>query len=151
EVTFDANTATLTDDGDGTYTLVNANGTEVTIDVAGDVVENIQNEGTGYNEILNLIDDNATTASNGLTKDATSGDIKLGGVLTDPATVIETNLGSNTLSITGLENVDFDQIRLNEEGEINGSQGYFVIQDENGVLYKSEIDEMVEDLVFGAE
>src|SRR5690606_34092602 len=56
-VTFDANTATLTDNGDGTYTLVNANGTEVTIDVAGDVVENIVNEGAVYNELTRVINE----------------------------------------------------------------------------------------------
>ncbi|MGS2764706.1 hypothetical protein ACVBDU_20750, partial [Sinomicrobium sp. M5D2P9] len=58
-VTFDGNTTTVTDNGDGTYTITNADGTSVTVDVVGDVVENIQNEGDIYNEIINTITANS--------------------------------------------------------------------------------------------
>src|SRR5699024_865138 len=62
----------IEDNGDGTYTYYNedevdANGdiivTGVTIDVVGDVVTNIQNQGDIYNEIINLIDDNETVTT----------------------------------------------------------------------------------------
>src|SRR5690554_3650001 len=53
---FDANTTTMVDNGDGTYDFTNANGDTITVDVIGDVVTNIQNQGDIYNEIVNLID-----------------------------------------------------------------------------------------------
>src|SRR5699024_10386104 len=62
----------IEDNGDGTYTYYNEDevdangdiiGTGVTIDVVGDVVTNIQNEGDIYNEIINLIDDNETVTT----------------------------------------------------------------------------------------
>src|SRR5690554_6091498 len=53
---FDANTTSYVNNGDGTYTFTNANGDSMTIDVIGDVVTNIQNQGDIYDEILILID-----------------------------------------------------------------------------------------------
>ena len=58
------------------------------------------------------------TASNGTNVDATSGDVKLGGALTEPTTI--TTTGTYTLAIEGLETgEDTDKI---------------VVADENGVL-----------------
>src|SRR5690606_1213058 len=55
-VIFDANTSTVTDNGDGTYTVTNVDGTSVTIDVAGDVLTELQdNTSDIYNEIRNII------------------------------------------------------------------------------------------------
>src|SRR5690554_5127577 len=54
-VTFDANTTNMVDNGDGTYTFTNANGDTITVDVVGDVVTNIQNQGAIYNEIINIL------------------------------------------------------------------------------------------------
>ncbi|QAA81263.1 hypothetical protein EI546_05765 [Aequorivita sp. H23M31] len=54
-VTFDANTTTMINNGDGTYIFTNANGDSITVDVIGDVVNNIQNNGAIYDEIMNLI------------------------------------------------------------------------------------------------
>src|SRR5690606_40853710 len=58
-VTFDANTTTMVNNGDGTYVFTNANGDTITVDVIGDVVTNIQNQGDIYNEIMNLIGSNS--------------------------------------------------------------------------------------------
>src|SRR5690554_2614043 len=60
---FDANTTNMVDNGDGTYTFTNANGDTITVDVVGDVVTNIQNQGDIYDEILNLIDLNETVTT----------------------------------------------------------------------------------------
>src|SRR5690554_4387765 len=54
-VVFDANTTTYVNNGDGTYTFTNANGATMTIDIIGDVINNIINEGDIYNEIVNII------------------------------------------------------------------------------------------------
>src|SRR5690606_40968043 len=54
-VTFDANTTNMVDNGDGTYIFTNANGDTITVDVVGDVVTNIQNQGAIYNEIINIL------------------------------------------------------------------------------------------------
>src|SRR5690606_10594035 len=54
-VTFDSNTLTMVSNGDGTYTFTNANGQTITVDVIADVVTNIQNQGDIYTEIINLI------------------------------------------------------------------------------------------------
>src|SRR5690554_1950649 len=56
---FDANTTTMVNNGDGTYVFTNANGDTITVDVIGDVVTNIQNQGDIYNEIMNLIGSNS--------------------------------------------------------------------------------------------
>jgi len=53
-VTFNANTTTMLDNGDGTYTFTNSNGDTITVDVIGDVVTNIQNQGAVYTEITNI-------------------------------------------------------------------------------------------------
>src|SRR5690554_5092314 len=55
EVIFNANTTSMQDNGDGTYVFTNANGDSITVDVIGDVVTNIQNQGDIYNEIINII------------------------------------------------------------------------------------------------
>src|SRR5690554_3462002 len=52
---FDANTTTYVNNGDGTYTFTNANGATMTIDIIGDVINSIINEGDIYNEIINII------------------------------------------------------------------------------------------------
>src|SRR5690606_36145881 len=44
-VVFDANTTTFINNGNGTYTFTNANGDTMIVDVIGDVVTNIQNQG----------------------------------------------------------------------------------------------------------
>src|SRR5690554_1716886 len=54
-VTFDANTTNMVDNGDGTYVFTNANGDTITVDVVGDVVTNIQNQGAIYKEIINIL------------------------------------------------------------------------------------------------
>src|SRR3546814_17987678 len=55
-MTFDANTSVVTDNGDGTYTITNADGTTVTIDTPGDVLTELQdNTSDIYNEIQTLI------------------------------------------------------------------------------------------------
>jgi len=59
QVTFDANTVTYTDNNDGSYTFTNANGQTLTVDVVGDVVTNIQNQGDIYDEIINMLDSNS--------------------------------------------------------------------------------------------
>src|SRR5690625_2060469 len=46
----------MVDNGDGTYNFTNANGDSITVDVIGDVVTNIQDEGDIYNEIINIIE-----------------------------------------------------------------------------------------------
>src|SRR5690554_630527 len=53
----------MVDNGDGTCDFTNANGDTITVDVIGDVVTNIQNQGDIYNEILNLIDLHETLTS----------------------------------------------------------------------------------------
>src|SRR5699024_11096534 len=58
EVTFDANTTRFKDTGDGTYILINANGDSLTITPVEGVIENIQNQGDIYKEILHLIQNN---------------------------------------------------------------------------------------------
>ncbi|NGX83900.1 hypothetical protein G3A46_06205, partial [Aequorivita sp. KMM 9714] len=50
---------TLTDNGDGTYTYINEAGDTITVDVVGDVVTNIQNQGDIYNEIISIITANS--------------------------------------------------------------------------------------------
>src|SRR5699024_3297291 len=50
------NKADLADNGDGTYTFDNGDGSPVTIEVTGDILENIVNEGDIYNEIINVIE-----------------------------------------------------------------------------------------------
>src|SRR5690625_3319937 len=50
------NKADLADNGDGTYTFDNGDGSPVTIEVTGDILENIVNEGDIYNEIINIIE-----------------------------------------------------------------------------------------------
>src|SRR5690606_27989903 len=53
---FDANTSTVTDNGDGTYTITSDDGTTATIDVAGDVLTELQdNTSDIYTEIQNII------------------------------------------------------------------------------------------------
>ncbi|WP_407933274.1 autotransporter outer membrane beta-barrel domain-containing protein, partial [Aequorivita sinensis] len=54
-VTFNANTTSMVDNGDGTYTFTNANGETIIVDVIGDVVTNIQNQGDIYNEIIAML------------------------------------------------------------------------------------------------
>ena len=54
-MTFDANTLDMVNNNDGTYTFTNANGETLTVDVVGDVVTNIQNQGDIYSEIINVI------------------------------------------------------------------------------------------------
>src|SRR5690625_485171 len=90
----------IEDHGNGTYTYYNENevdasgtiiGTGVTIDVVGDVVTNIQNQGDIYNEIINLIDDNETITtlveSNGIyTYTSEDGTVT---VIDIPASVVE--------------------------------------------------------------
>src|SRR5690625_2977851 len=46
----------MVDNGDGTYNFTNANGDSITVDVIGDVVTNIQDEGDIYDEIINVIE-----------------------------------------------------------------------------------------------
>src|SRR5690554_2223178 len=46
----------MIDDGDGTYNFTNANGDTITVDVVGDVVTNIQNQGDIYSEIINILE-----------------------------------------------------------------------------------------------
>src|SRR5690554_4140550 len=50
---------TIVNNGDGTYTFTNEAGDTVIVDVIGDVVTNIQNQGDIYNEIMNLIGSNS--------------------------------------------------------------------------------------------
>src|SRR5699024_12331529 len=49
------NKADLADNGDGTYTFDNVDGSPVTIEVTGDILENIVYEGDIYNEIIYFI------------------------------------------------------------------------------------------------
>src|SRR3546814_10252840 len=57
---FRSNTSTVTDNGDGTYTITNADGTTVTIDTPGDVLTELQgNTSDIYNEIQTLITANS--------------------------------------------------------------------------------------------
>src|SRR5690606_1726987 len=66
-VIFDANTSTITDNGDGTYTITNADGTTVTIDVAGDVLTELQdNTSDIHNEVLSLINNEIIANSDAL-------------------------------------------------------------------------------------
>src|SRR3546814_3234983 len=59
-MTFDANTSVVTDNGDGTYTITNADGTTVTIDTPGGVLTELQdNTSDIYNEIQTLITANS--------------------------------------------------------------------------------------------
>lgn len=53
---FDANTTTMVNNGDGTYTFTNANGDSLIVDVVGDVITNITNQGDIYDEIINIIE-----------------------------------------------------------------------------------------------
>ncbi|UUV22324.1 hypothetical protein [Paenimyroides aestuarii] len=55
-MTFDANTLDMVNNNDGTYTFTNANGETLTVDVVGDVVTNIQNQGDIYSEIINILE-----------------------------------------------------------------------------------------------
>ncbi|MFD2037538.1 beta strand repeat-containing protein, partial [Belliella marina] len=58
-VSLNETVTTLVDNGDGTYTYTSEDGTVTVVDVPGDVVTNIQNEGDIYNEIINLIETNS--------------------------------------------------------------------------------------------
>ena len=111
--TFDANTTTIVDNGDGTYTITNDNGDTITLDVVGDVVTNIQNQGDIYNEIINLI-----TANETLTTLVDNGDNTVtytdeAGVATliDLATIVD---NAETLTILGL---NADGINLDYQDE----------------------------------
>jgi len=59
QLNFDANTVTYTNHNDGSYTFTNDNGDSLTIDVVGDVVTNIQNQGDIYDEIINILNTNS--------------------------------------------------------------------------------------------
>ncbi|WCM41307.1 hypothetical protein MG290_10100 [Flavobacterium sp. CBA20B-1] len=137
-VTFDANTLDMVNNNDGTYTFTNANGDTITVDVVGDVVTNIQNQGDIYSEIINILEqesdifvdngdgtfthtavdgtvvtfDANTTADNGLTK--TNDNIQLGGTLIKPTSIVTD--ATQTLAIEGLEvGEDDDQIVVADE------------------------------------
>src|SRR5690554_6418048 len=60
-ITFDANTLSFEQNTDGSYTFTNANGETITVDVVGDVVTNIQNQGDIYSEILNILEQESDT------------------------------------------------------------------------------------------
>ncbi|UUV22323.1 beta strand repeat-containing protein [Paenimyroides aestuarii] len=70
-MTFDANTLTMGKNTDGTYTFTNANGETLTVDVVGDVVTNIQNQGDIYSEIINIIE--AEESLTAMTQDVNTG------------------------------------------------------------------------------
>ncbi|MBW2962382.1 hypothetical protein KW502_11290, partial [Mesonia sp. JHPTF-M18] len=63
-VDFDANTVSYTRDANNNYVFTNANGLGVTVEVIGDVVNDIQNEGAVYDEILELLENNSDTFVN---------------------------------------------------------------------------------------
>ena len=67
--TFDANTTTIVDNGAGTYIITNDNGNTITLDVIGDVVTNIQNQGDIYDEIITVITANETLTVLGMNAD----------------------------------------------------------------------------------
>ncbi len=114
-VIFDANTTTMVNNGDGTYTFTNANGDTITVDVIGDVVTNIQNQGAIYNEIINLInagsdifvDNNDGT----FTHTTVSGDI----VTFDANTTTMVNNGDGTYTFT---NANGDTITVDVIGDV---------------------------------
>ncbi|MBW2963045.1 hypothetical protein KW502_14765, partial [Mesonia sp. JHPTF-M18] len=59
EVEFDANTVSYTINPDGSYTFTNDNNESLTINVIGDVVNDIENEGAVYDEIIELLTSNS--------------------------------------------------------------------------------------------
>ncbi|MCL6296729.1 beta strand repeat-containing protein, partial [Jejuia spongiicola] len=114
-VIFDANTTTMTNNGDGTYTFTNANGDTITVDVIGDVVTNIQNQGDIYNEIINVINANSDVLQdNGdgtFTHTAADGTI----VTFDANTTTMTNNGDGTYTFT---NANGDTITVDVIGNV---------------------------------
>ncbi|UGU16846.1 hypothetical protein LS482_02995 [Sinomicrobium kalidii] len=100
---FDANTTSYVANGDGSYTFTNANGDSMTVDVAGDVVENIRNQGDIYNEILNTITANSDAlVDNGdgtFTHTAADGTV----VTFDANTITVTDNGDGTYTITNAD------------------------------------------------
>ncbi len=54
-IDFDANTTSYSKDGLGNYTFTNDNGETITVTVVDDVVANIQNKGAIYNEIIDIL------------------------------------------------------------------------------------------------
>lgn len=54
---------TTVDNGNGSYTIFYTDGTSITIDIVGDVVTNIMNEGDIYNQIINLIQSEESTTT----------------------------------------------------------------------------------------
>lgn len=73
--------------------------------------------------------------TNGITRDGN--DFKLGGTLTDEATVIATNEDENTLAITGLQSVD----------ALDGTTESVLVMDANGVLKKMSHTDLVADAI----
>ncbi|NGX85420.1 hypothetical protein, partial [Aequorivita sp. KMM 9714] len=116
-VTFDANTLTMIANGDGTYTFTNANGDTITVDVVGDVVTNIQNQGDIYNEIINIITN--TTGSDKLvdngdgtfTHTTVNGDV----ITFDANTTTLVDNGNGTYTLT---NANGDTITIDVVGDI---------------------------------
>ncbi len=114
-VTFDANTTTLVDNGDGTYIFTNDNGDTITVDVIGDVVTNIQNQGDIYNELINVINANSDVLEdngNGtFTHTAADGTI----VTFDANTTTMNNNGDGTYTFT---NANGDTITVDVIGDV---------------------------------
>ncbi len=75
------------------------------------------------------------TGTNGIMRDGS--DFKLGGTLTDEATVIATNEEESTLAITGLQSVD----------ALDGATESVLVMDANGVLKKMSHTDLVADAI----
>src|SRR5690625_4228386 len=113
--TFDANTTTMVNNGDGTYTFTNANGDTITVDVIGDVVTNIQNQGDIYDEIINiLVAESDIFVDNGdgtFTHTTVDGDVQT----FDANTTTMVNNGDGTYTFT---NANGDTITVDVIGDV---------------------------------
>src|SRR5690606_684881 len=120
--------------GDGTYTFTNANGDTITVDVVGDVVTNIQNEGAIYNEIINILEQETDTfVDNG---DGTFTHTSVDGtaVTFDANTTAMVDNGDGTYTFT---NANGDTITVDVVGDVVTN-----IQNE-GAIY-NEIIELID-------
>src|SRR5690554_2631396 len=143
---FDANTTTFVDNGDGTYTFTNDNGESMLVDVIGDVVTNIQNQGDIYDEIINIVLQNSDElVDNGdgtFTHTAVDGTV----LIFDANTTSYANNGDGTYTFT---NANGDSMTIDVIGDVvTNIQNQGDIYDE--ILILIDLHETLTDLTYDA-
>ena len=105
----------IINNNDGTYTFINEHGDEFIINIIGNVVTNIQNEGAVYDEIINILQANSDTfVDNGngtFTHTAVDGTTVTFNSIT--TTLVNNNDGTYTFT-----NVNGDSVTINVVGDV---------------------------------